>query len=52
MTNSEMAEMLKTPEGRRELRQSLIGIMSEGGTLTNTEFIILVTLNNMEEDGN
>lgn len=47
-----MTILLKTEDGRRELRQYLIGIMEEGGTLTNTQFVFLVALNNMEENGN
>lgn len=45
-----MTAMLKTAEGRIELRQYLIGKMEEGVTLNNTELIFLVALNNMEGD--
>ena len=50
MSNQDMTALLKTPEGRVELRQYLIGKMEEGVTLNNTELIFLVALNNMEGD--
>lgn len=52
MTNAEMTILLKTEEGRVELRQALIGKMEEGFALTNTELIFLVALNNIEVQEN
>ena len=45
-----MTNLLKTEEGRSELRSYLIGIMEEGGTLTSTQFVFLIALNNTEEN--
>lgn len=50
MSNQEMVILLKTSEGRAELKQYLMGKLEDGFLLSNTELIFLVTINNMDEN--
>lgn len=52
LTNSEMAQALKTIDGRKELKQVLMTKLEDGTPLSSTELAMLIAIENIErEDG-
>lgn len=52
MTNSEMAQALKTVDGRKELKQVLMIKLEDGTALNSTELAMLIAIENIErQDG-